>query len=150
MSRHALVCRCGDCRHWEILAPEPVFLGFLGTAWAHPQGKLRCMTCGREFAATVTVDASEHLTEIPVDVDEAGMPVAVMPVGGMPITVDDEVPVILDLADEVMPPFEPPTPEPVPDPPVAEGGESGGGGGGADFSEPAPVEAPVDVPDVSE
>lgn len=68
MARHALICTCGDCAHWEVIAPEPssTFRGFLGTAWAHPRGVLKCLTCGHEFAVTISVDPHDKLAEVEV------------------------------------------------------------------------------------
>lgn len=144
-ARHALACVCGSCRAWEIIGPEPTFLGFLGTAWAHPKGHIRCMTCGREFAVSITVDPSEHLMEVPIDVDAVGMPIdgipaGSLPIGGMPITIDDDVPSapgVLDVVEET--PVVPAAPDDF------QGGASGGAGGGAGFDAPDPSPAdPID------
>ena len=43
-----LVCKCGDCKHWEII---------------HRDGEavLKCVSCNVEYKGDVTVDAHEDL-----------------------------------------------------------------------------------------
>lgn len=43
-----LVCKCGDCKHWEII---------------HRDGEavLKCVSCNVEYKGDVTVDSHEDL-----------------------------------------------------------------------------------------
>ena len=43
-----LICKCGDCSHWEIVRRD------VDTV-------LKCVTCGVEYPASVTVDPHEDL-----------------------------------------------------------------------------------------
>lgn len=61
---HILACDCGDCAHWEIGSPEVRVKGFLGTAWAHPQSYIHCVTCGHKFPVTISVDPHAKLKVI--------------------------------------------------------------------------------------
>jgi hypothetical protein len=54
--KKALVCKCGECARWELVEHErevkfdtPIPI------------KMRCITCGREFDATLSVPAHDHL-----------------------------------------------------------------------------------------
>lgn len=61
-----LACKCGDCAHWEIGAPETGLGGLLGieNSWAHPNSFIRCKTCGTQIRATVVVDPHAFLIEL--------------------------------------------------------------------------------------
>ena len=48
MTTKLLICRCGACSHWEI-----IHRGETTT--------LKCVTCGVEYPAAVSVNPHEHL-----------------------------------------------------------------------------------------
>ena len=48
MKTKLLLCKCGDCSHWEII--------HRGRETA-----IKCVTCGVEYKAEVTVDPHERL-----------------------------------------------------------------------------------------
>ena len=48
MKTKLLICKCGDCSHWEV-----VRRGETTT--------LKCVTCGVEYSANIAVDPHEHL-----------------------------------------------------------------------------------------
>ena len=44
-----LICKCGDCAHWEIIHQE------------NGDAVIKCVTCSVEYKAQVTVDPHEDL-----------------------------------------------------------------------------------------
>jgi ribosomal protein S27E len=48
MKTKLLICRCGDCSHWEVIHRAD-------------DTTLKCVTCGVEYTATVTIDPHEDL-----------------------------------------------------------------------------------------
>lgn len=54
--RKVLVCRCGDCTHWEILHHE---------ADGQLVAKLHCVTCQEEFPVTINVPENDKLVWAP-------------------------------------------------------------------------------------
>jgi len=51
--KQILVCKCGDCKHWEILLEDD-------------QSIIKCMTCGREDKVQLNVEITENLHYVAV------------------------------------------------------------------------------------
>jgi len=57
MTTKLLKCKCGDCAHWEVVQTTEKWEGVTSI----PKTHLKCVTCGVEYAATITVDPHEKL-----------------------------------------------------------------------------------------